>query len=112
MAYYHSQDYAIQYWIKKGAPREKLMLGIPFFGRSFSLANPEKWEPGSEIKGLGNEGPFTQDDGFLGYFEICEMFTQSNWKKNKDSSDNPYAVKGDQWIGYDDTKSVSRKVEK
>ncbi|KAK6618323.1 hypothetical protein RUM44_002775 [Polyplax serrata] len=107
---FYNADYAIQYWIKKGAPREKLMLGIPFFGRSFSLANPEKWEPGSEIKGLGNEGPFTQDDGFLGYFEICEMFTQSNWKKNKDSSDNPYAVKGDQWIGYDDTKSVSRKV--
>ena len=33
-------DFAVQYWIAKGAPREKLNLGMATYGRSFRLTNP------------------------------------------------------------------------
>lgn len=88
----------------------KLTLVIPFFGRSFTLSDPLKWLPGSEISGLGKEGLFTQDSGFLAYFEICEMLAQGNWRINTDSVSSPFAVKGDQWIGFDNAKSVLNKV--
>lgn len=95
----------------KGAPREKLTLGIPFFGRSFTLTNPDYWMPGSQVRGLGKEGFFTQDSGFLAYFEICDMISRENWNVNSDSVDSPFAVKEDQWIGYDDSKSILNKVK-
>lgn len=104
------KDYAIQYWLKRGAPRRKLVLGIPFFGRSFTLANPNDWKPGSEIRGLGREGKYTQEKGFLAYFEVCGKLEEPGWRKNSDSVGSPYISRNDQWIGYDDPSSVRNKV--
>lgn len=54
------QDYAVRYWLKKGAPREKIVMGIPFYGRSFTLLNSSNSMPTAPIKGFGNEGRYTQ----------------------------------------------------
>lgn len=110
MSHLNFQDYSIKYWIKKGIPREKLTLGIAFYGRTFTLSNPKKWLPGSPVLGLGHEGPFTQNKGFLAYFEICQMFSEGNWRINTDSIGSSYAVKGDQWVGYDDPRSILNKA--
>lgn len=32
-------DYAIKYWIKKGAAKEKIILGMGTYGRTFTLAS-------------------------------------------------------------------------
>ena len=40
----------IKYWIAAGAPREKLLLGVPFYARSYTLANPSMNYPGSLVR--------------------------------------------------------------
>lgn len=60
------QDYSLRYWLKKGAPSTKLVMGVPFFGRSFTLANASNTLPGALIKGPGKEGKYT----LVGFYTI------------------------------------------
>lgn len=34
------QDYAVNYWLDKGADPSKLVLGMGLYGRGFILSNP------------------------------------------------------------------------
>ena len=40
-------------WADAGAPNNKLILGIPFYGRSFTLDNPNDSNPGSSAMKAG-----------------------------------------------------------
>ena len=106
-----SAEAALRYWEQLGAPKEKLLMGAPFYGGSFTLKNPEDTDPGSESVGPGNAGTFTNEAGFLAYYEVCLAIEQGNYQKARDLSGNPYAYKGDQWIGYDDATSLTKKME-
>ncbi|XP_045475619.1 probable chitinase 10 [Harmonia axyridis] len=103
-------DYAVKYWLKKGLPRSKLVVGIPFFGRSFTLLNSNETLMGSPIKGPGNEGYYTQTKGFLAYFEVCDLMMHEGWELHSDSSGAPYIVNGDQWVAFDNTDSIKKKI--
>lgn len=107
---FYNVDYAIKYWLKKGIPRNKIVLGVPFFGRSFTLQDSNDTDVGSKIKGPGKEGFYTQTPGFLAYFEVCDKILNEGWTKKVDQSGSPYAINGDQWVGYDDQESIERKV--
>ena len=101
---------AMNYWASKGAPRHKLLLGTPFYGRTFTLAGGDT-KPGAKSSGPGAGGKFTDEPGFLAYSEICELMAEGGWEQKQDSDGSPYIVKGDQWIGYDTVASVRRKME-
>ena len=45
-------DTTIQFYIKSGASRNKLVLGIPTYGRSYTLVNPDAHEIGSPTDGM------------------------------------------------------------
>jgi len=67
------QDATIQFWLNNGCPASKLLLGIPTFGRSFTLENPNSPGLGANAIGAGLPGPFTQEAGFLGYYEVTNI---------------------------------------
>ena len=54
---------ALSYWASQGAPRHKLLLGTPFYGRTFTLANPNQDKPGARSSGPGKGGEFTEEPG-------------------------------------------------
>lgn len=108
---FFSVDYAVQFWLRKGLPSTKIVLGIPFFGRSFTLKHANQTEIGSPIIGLGREGYYTKTPGFLAYFEICDMILNEGWFKSEDASGSPFIVNGDQWVGFDDKDSIKRKID-
>lgn len=56
--------------IEKGASPEKIILGIPTYGRSYTLYNPEATELGSPSDGPGAEGEATREKGYLAYYEV------------------------------------------
>lgn len=85
-------------------------MGVPFYGRSFTLKDPGRSGPGAPIKGLGKEGRYTQEKGFLSYFEICELQSEGGWRTQVDRAGSPFMVKGDQWVGYEDAISIANKV--
>ncbi len=98
-------------WHQKGAPLEKLIMGLPFYARTFTLTSSNQNKPGDSASAPGVPGPFTDEAGFLAFYEVCHMLrTEDGWRKRTDSDGNRYAVRGDQWIGYDTPKSVKRKV--
>ena len=58
--------------LKSGASPDKLVLGVLFGGKSFTLADRNLHEVGSASNGTGLQGPYSRDDnGYLGYNEVC-----------------------------------------
>ena len=98
-------------WVSKGADREKIVVGVPFYGRSFTLTSVNQNEPGDASFGPGAAGEYTNEEGFLSYFEICSKIgSEPGWKTRRDSDGNVYAFRGDQWVGFDTEDAVERKV--
>ncbi|XP_011706928.1 PREDICTED: chitinase-3-like protein 1 [Wasmannia auropunctata] len=104
-------DASVHYWLRNGCPPEKLILGVPFYGRAFTLADTNQHGLGAPITGPGTAGPYTREGGMLGYNEICESFKQGGWTvARQEEHRTPYAYKGDQWVGYDDVTSFAEKT--
>ncbi|XP_021358847.1 probable chitinase 10 [Mizuhopecten yessoensis] len=103
-----NQDWGVTYWLSNGAPPEKLMLGIATYGRTFKTINGT--EMGDKAMGPGRPGKFTSEAGFLAYFEICQNL-QNGWtQKWHQQHQVPYAYYDDEWVGYDDIRSVTIKA--
>lgn len=46
------------------------MLGLPFYGHSYELADREHFDVGDSSTGPGIAGPYTSLKGMLGYNEV------------------------------------------
>ncbi|XP_032734205.1 chitinase-3-like protein 1 isoform X1 [Lontra canadensis] len=106
---FNNADYAVGYMLRQGAPADKLVMGIPTFGRSFTVASSNSGV-GAPISGPGLPGIFTKEEGTLAYYEICDFLHQATVHRLTDQQ-VPYATKGNQWVGYDDKESVQKKVQ-
>ncbi|XP_004862245.1 chitotriosidase-1 [Heterocephalus glaber] len=102
----YNVDAAVQLWLQKGAPASKLILGMPTYGRSFTLASSLDTRVGDPATGPGAPGPFTKGEGLLAYYEVC------SWKGQRRIEDQkvPYAFRDNQWVGFDDVESFKAKV--
>ncbi|XP_010873806.1 acidic mammalian chitinase [Esox lucius] len=108
---YFNVDYAMNYWKNNGAPAEKLIVGFPTYGNSFTLRNAADHGIGAAIAGAGTPGKYTQEAGELAYFEICGFLKDGATEVWNAVQDVPYAYKGTQWVGYDNVKSFGIKVD-
>ena len=80
--YSHSDDfeptfnlnYTINYWLTKGMDRSKIIMGIPLYGQSFTLASRKDHGLNSKTYGGASAGKFTRARGFLSYFEVFWVF--------------------------------------
>lgn len=102
-------DAAVHFWLSQGCPKEKLILGIPTYGRTFTLANENEHGIGALTTGPGSLGSFVPESGFLPYIEIC--YNEKSWTRYWNAEQEvPYAVKKNQWVGYDDLESLEIKL--
>ncbi|XP_058461006.1 chitinase-3-like protein 1 [Malaya genurostris] len=101
---------SVKYWLKQGAPAAKLNLGMPLYGRTYTLSNANQHGVGAPVSGAGAAGPYTKEFGFIGYNEICEIKLSNAWTKVWDDIQMvPYIYSGNQWIGYDNARSILAK---
>uniref|UniRef100_A0A8D8TW15 Probable chitinase 3 n=1 Tax=Cacopsylla melanoneura TaxID=428564 RepID=A0A8D8TW15_9HEMI len=96
----------VEAWISKGVAANKLVLGIPLYGVSYTLADKNKTTIGSPAAGPGKE------KRALFYNEICPLKNQG-WTEVSSENGKPiggtYAYKDDQWVGYDSVTDVEAK---
>lgn len=102
-------DFAIKYWIKKGANSRKIIMGAPTYGITYTLANAQNHGLNAAITGAGQAGQFTQSPGSLAYYEICEKVKKQGWTVVKNAQYGLYAFKGNQWTSYDDIETMRTK---
>ena len=104
-------DFIVQMYIDSGADPAKLNLAVPTFGKTFTLSDPEVCGFGAAVTDVGFAGKLTKARGTLSFTEICEHVSMDGWVANRPHPDSvgPYAVKGDQWVAYDDEFMMRRK---
>ncbi|XP_055957167.1 uncharacterized protein LOC126821399 isoform X2 [Patella vulgata] len=108
-----SVDGVVQLWLDLGADPSKLVMGIPLYGRSFTLCDGEKINVGDKNCGVGKPAPYTREKGFMAYYEVKEKLKQGWTRKWLDDQQVPiaYNIQEKQWVGYDDVESVIIKTE-
>jgi len=105
-------DYAVNLWLERGCPKEKLVMGMGTYGRTFTLVNKAKTGLNAAASGPGAAGPSTSEKGVLSYYEICDLVRNKGWTSVFiDEIKSPIAFKGDQWVGYDDPTSIAIKSQ-
>ncbi|CAL1528692.1 unnamed protein product [Lymnaea stagnalis] len=107
---YLNLDWAAQYYVTLGAPRDKINIGIATYGRSFlldSLTNKGVRAPASKP---GDAGTYTMEKGFVSYYEVCDLMKSGAQVFDVKSQRNRYLLKGNFWVGYDDIQSVTEKA--
>lgn len=104
-------DFSAKEWVRQGAPKEKLIIGMPVYGRTFTLVTPELFDIGAPATGGGDPGRYTGEAGFLSYYEICDFLHKDNTTLVWDNEQQvPFAYRDKQWVGFDDERSLKTKV--
>uniref|UniRef100_A0A8D8WSD5 Probable chitinase 3 n=1 Tax=Cacopsylla melanoneura TaxID=428564 RepID=A0A8D8WSD5_9HEMI len=97
---------SVEAWLSRGVAANKLVLGVPLYGASFTLADASKNTIGSSASGPGSGG------GPMFYNQICDLQNQG-WTVVTEENGKPiggtYAYKDNQWVGYDDVSDVQAK---
>ncbi|XP_066146266.1 acidic mammalian chitinase-like [Euwallacea fornicatus] len=109
----YSVNASIQGWLARGAPPSKLALGIPFYGRTMTLASSRATAPGSPLSAVAvAAGPYTGTPGIWGYNEIVEKFNEGSWTLQWDEEQQvPYAYSDSTWLSFENEQSIALKVE-
>ncbi|RXG53164.1 putative chitinase 3 [Armadillidium vulgare] len=63
-------DYSITNWINSGADPQKVIMGFPLYGQSFTLSDASNHGLNAPAWGGGNAGTYTMEAGFLSYYEL------------------------------------------
>ncbi|XP_019723173.1 chitinase, acidic.1 [Hippocampus comes] len=106
---HHNINSSVFHWLDMGAPAEKLLLGFPSYGRTYRLQTGANGL-GAPSNGPADAGPYTRTAGFWAYYEVCDFISSASPEWIAEQS-VPYATFGSAWVGYDDQRSFSSKVE-
>lgn len=96
--------WSAEYWVERGADRSKLIVGLPLYGRTYTLLRPESHGFDAPATGIG------PGDGSVPYPWVCQFLKDGATPVFDDESQAPYAYKNFTWIGYDDVASIRSKV--
>jgi GH18 family chitinase len=108
---------SVESYLAAGIPGDKIVLGLPAYGRSYTVANPSLLvphpAPGLPFSGPGPAGPATAEAGTLAYYEIVQQLLANSLTRGWDAGTlTPYAYNAQTgvWVSYDDEQSIGYKV--
>ncbi|XP_043661418.1 chitinase-3-like protein 2 [Drosophila teissieri] len=101
-------NYTVQWWLKSGLEPQRLVVGLPTYGHSFTLVNPLNHRIGAPASGYGKCGQL----GFTTLSETCECaakYFKPNLSYDADSC-SPYLSALQEWISYENQTSIACKA--
>ncbi|KAJ0030211.1 hypothetical protein Pint_14648 [Pistacia integerrima] len=103
-----STDFGINNWLSRGFPANKLVLGLPYHGYAWTLANPN-----DKAVGAPASGPAITIDGSIGY-KLIRAFVQNYGYGAASAYNATYAVNvftiGATWINFDGVETIRAKI--
>lgn len=63
-------NFSANYWASMGMPKEKIVIGIPFYGRGWQLTNLAVHGVNASASGPSPQYPYTLQDGVAAYYEV------------------------------------------
>ena len=65
------QDWAARFWHVQGMPKQKIVIGIPTYGRGWTLDNPvDDWHVGAKATGPSKPSTYVKEAGVAAYYEV------------------------------------------
>lgn len=93
--------FAAEFWVREGYPRSKLLVGLPFYGHAYTLADPT-------LNGL--DAPAVKYIGDYDFPTTVNFIRNGGIKKFDNESLVPYTYLDTTWITYDDELSLTQKA--
>lgn len=120
--------------LAQGCRPEKVVMGIPTYGRTYILKDAQRNGVDEAVDGPGEPGPYTLAHGSLGFNEvsylrssavqfvlfhfshfpvlqICLILSRGEWSiRHYVKNASKVAQRGKEWIAFDDPETVYQKV--
>lgn len=96
--------WSAEYWVSRGMPRGKIMVGIPIYARTFQLLSADRHGFDAPVVGVGANG------GSVDFPWVCQFLRNGSTSVFDDESQVPYAFKNLSWVAYDTFRSIRSKV--
>lgn len=105
---------AVDLFIKSKVPKNKIILGIPFYARTFTTTNDGNI--GDETERYAFSGPIIESNVLVGFNELCQMRNQKSWlyrfDKNASQMTGKFIENGKVNVAiYDSPRAVANKVK-
>ncbi|KAF8978116.1 hypothetical protein BGZ46_006817 [Entomortierella lignicola] len=117
----HSVQGAVELYIDHGVPRNKIVLGLALYGKTFTLQNPGDSRPGiARFTTGGDPTSCIETRGDMAYNEAANLIhpdgreqgpVQPLWDPNGRAFYFVYGDRRDNWVGYDDRPSLDLKLQ-
>ena len=100
---------SIDYWIERGCTASKMTVGLGAYGRVFKATSgtAARLQPGTS---RGVQGPWTKEDGYMAYNEMCNWATKVNPDiKSAVATENHWSA--NMWGGIETVESAEYKLK-
>ncbi|KAG8361863.1 hypothetical protein FVEN_g217 [Fusarium venenatum] len=105
-------DLALDLLWRNNIQSDKVVLGMGFYGRAFSVQSGTCTEPGCLFKAAGKAGECSREKGILLNSEIVTTLNKYNVKSQLFKKEAVKIAKwGNQWVSYDDEDTFPLKTE-
>ena len=95
--------WSANHWNRMGANKNKIMVGIPTYGRSFRMAFSWLTIPGTLVLSGSPDKSYSQ---------MCEEYLSEASKLVMDPQSRvPYGYRGNQWFTYENEESAAEKTK-
>jgi chitinase len=98
---------------RNGIDSKKVVMGLGFYGRAFTLQDPSCKKPGCPFSGGAKKGKCTGESGILSNSEIQDIISENGLTPTlvKEDAIKYMVWNTDQWVSYDDEETLKMKLD-